>query len=382
MPDKTIAIVGGGPAGALAAEKLAGSGFPVLLLEEKPAWEKPCGGGVTPKALDQYPFLADAVGDCNWVRSCELISPSGRRASFPFPRKIAVFSRRSLNGLLLDRARSAGAEIVRDRAVVITGEGGKWRIRTSGGLDIPAGYVVIAAGARNPFRVRFTHPFSAHETMVATGYYLPGRSEVMQLRFIDGLEGYIWTFPRSDHFSAGIVGKVNDAGRTTAELRRLLDGFLAEEGFALLGAQVFAHVIPAPGVHTLRNTAWCGPGWAMVGDAAGLVDPITGEGIYYALRSGDLLASAIATGRPEAYSSLLAQDMLPELETAAGFAHMFYRGTLLGQPVLERMVQLVGKSIRFRDIMADLFTGAQSYLGLKNRCYRQMLPVLWQWMTS
>jgi len=120
----------------------------------------------------------------------------------------------------------------------------------------------------------------------------------------------------------------------------------------------------------------------MVGDAAGLVDPITGEGIYYALRSGDLLASAIATGRPEAYSSLLAQDMLPELETAAGFAHMFYRGTLLGQPVLERMVQLVGKSIRFRDIMADLFTGAQSYLGLKNRCYRQMLPVLWQWMTS
>jgi geranylgeranyl reductase len=79
-----IAIVGGGPAGALAAALLGSGGRDVLLFEEKLAWEKPCGGGLTHKALQQYPFLADAgesyrVGrnrvEHNSVTQCELISP-------------------------------------------------------------------------------------------------------------------------------------------------------------------------------------------------------------------------------------------------------------------------------------------------------------------
>ena len=105
-----IAIVGGGPAGALAAALLAAGGKNVLLFDEKLAWEKPCGGGLTHKALQQYPFLTDAGSESNLVcQYCELISPSGQRVRFHMQHPVAIFSRERLNGLLLDRARSAPA---------------------------------------------------------------------------------------------------------------------------------------------------------------------------------------------------------------------------------------------------------------------------------
>src|SRR5512142_2146392 len=107
----SIAVVGGGPAGAMAAAQLASAGRRVVLIDEKLAWEKPCGGGLTHKALERYPFLAQAEVERNWVRACELVSPAGRRAWFELDKQIAIFSRRVLNGLLLERARSAGAEI-------------------------------------------------------------------------------------------------------------------------------------------------------------------------------------------------------------------------------------------------------------------------------
>src|SRR5208283_1166329 len=107
----------GGPAGALTAALLAAAGRQVLLYDEKLAWEKPCGGGLTHKALQQYPFLTDARNasdpvehnevDHNDVRECELISPSGQRVQFRLQYPVAIFSRLALNGLLLERARRA-----------------------------------------------------------------------------------------------------------------------------------------------------------------------------------------------------------------------------------------------------------------------------------
>ena len=67
----SIAVIGGGPAGAMAAAQLAAAGRKVVLIDEKLAWEKPCGGGLTHKALERYPFLAEAEVERNWVRGCE-----------------------------------------------------------------------------------------------------------------------------------------------------------------------------------------------------------------------------------------------------------------------------------------------------------------------
>jgi geranylgeranyl reductase family protein len=371
-----IAVVGGGPAGALAAERLARGGRRVLLVEEKLDWEKPCGGGVTHKALLRYPFLAEARVERNWVARCELISPAGRRVQVSLDRNIAVFSRRVLNRLMRERAQEAGAELLNDRVTRIEGRAGQWRMRTRDGREIEAAFLVIATGARNPFRAQFSTPF-APEMMVASGYYIPGSSHLMQIQFLPGLEGYVWVFPRSDHLSAGICGHRNN-GMTSMDLRRRLEGFLAAEGFDLNGARFYSHLLPAPTIATLTQAPVCGEGWAMVGDAAGFVDPITGEGLYYAFRSAELLTDALLAENPAAYRALLAQLLLPELIAAARYTDRFFHGAFFGRPLLERMVQLVSGSKRFRAIVSDLFSGAQPYASLRKRCYRQMLPALWE----
>ena len=143
-----IAIVGGGPAGAFAASLLAERGRKVLLFDEKLAWEKPCGGGLTHRALEQYPFLGEAQAEHNSIQHCELISPSGRRVRFHLRYPLAIFSRLVLNGLLLERARNAGAEIRQERVLRISGSGSDWRLTTSQG-EYGASYLVLAAGAKS-----------------------------------------------------------------------------------------------------------------------------------------------------------------------------------------------------------------------------------------
>jgi geranylgeranyl diphosphate/geranylgeranyl-bacteriochlorophyllide a reductase len=105
----------------MATAELARGGCKVVLFDEKLAWEKPCGGGVTDKALSQYPFLRDAAVERNMVAACDLISPAGRRTTLELDKPIAVFSRRVLNGALLDRAAQSGAELHRERVTAIDG---------------------------------------------------------------------------------------------------------------------------------------------------------------------------------------------------------------------------------------------------------------------
>jgi geranylgeranyl diphosphate/geranylgeranyl-bacteriochlorophyllide a reductase len=367
-----IAIVGGGPAGAFAASLVAARGHKVLLFDEKLAWEKPCGGGLTHRALEQYPFLGDAQAERSSIQHCELISPSGRRVRFRLRYPLAIFSRFVLNGLLLERARKAAADIRQERVIRISGTGSDWRLTTSQG-EHRAAFLVLAAGARCSFRGQFAPPFSPDDLMVTAGYYIPERRSLVQIQFLHGIAGYIWVFPRPDHLSAGIVGRMGVL--STAELRRMLEAWLEQNGFRFEGARFFSHLLPALREQTLKDLQVCGEGWAAIGDAAGLVDSITGEGLYYALRSAELCAQALLAGDPSAYPAALDQEILPELRLAARASRHFYSGQVLGESVVERVVSLTEQSKSIRDLMSDLFAGIQGYRDLRSRLYRN-LPTL------
>jgi len=368
-----ILIVGGGPAGAMAAANLSRAGRNTFLIDEKLAWEKPCGGGITHKALVKWPFLRNAQVEHNWVRDCELIGPSGRRVSLSLEQPIAIFSRSVLNGFLLQRARDAGTEIIRDRVVSIEQRDGCWQVRSSRS-SWRAAYVVIAAGARTAFRKQFSRPFAPEDLMVTAGYYISGRSQLIQIQFLRGLQGYIWIFPRADHFSAGICGKMHAS--STAELRRLLEQSLTENlGLEYQGAKFYSHVLPSLRGTTLSQTPVSGQDWAMIGDAAGLVDPITGEGLYYAMQSADLLSQALLSDQPDSYPRLLSRDVLPELEMAAEMADRFYTGRWMGEAVIERTIQFTANSGSCRALISDMFAGTQGYRDLRRRLYRS-LPVI------
>jgi len=376
-----IAIVGGGPAGALAAALLAAGGSAVRLFDEKLAWEKPCGGGLTHKALQQYPFLAEAGSESNLVEHCVLISPSGQRVHFHMPHPVAIFSRLALNGLMLERARRAGvhalADIHRERVTRIAGTAGDWQLVTPQ-REYRASYLILAAGARNSFRSQFLSPILPSDLMVTAGHFIPGHGSpgnrsLMQIQFLKGITGYIWVFPRTDHVSAGITGKMGET--STAELRRILEQWLEENGFHLDGARFYSHILPSYRAQTFETLEVCGDGWAMIGDSAGLVDPITGEGLYYALRSAELCARALLAGRPDDYQVLLQDEVLAELKLSARVSERFYGGQVFGASVLEQMVSLTAKSASFRELMSDLFAGIQGYRDLRSRLYR-ILPAV------
>jgi len=161
-------------------------------------------------------------------------------------------------------------------------------------------------------------------------------------------------------------------GATTAKLRRVLEDLLPQFGLSLGGSQFYAHIIPALTPKALR-APFAGDGWALIGDAAGFVDPITGEGIYYSLRSAELLSKALLQNSPEKYSELVREEFLPELERAARITDRFYSGEWMAGSVIERMIQLTARSPRFREIMRDLFAGTQEYSNLRDRL-RGSLP--------
>lgn len=120
----------------------------------------------------------------------------------------------------------------------------------------------------------------------------------------------------------------------------------------------------------------------MIGDSAGLVDPITGEGLYYALRSAELCTQALLEGHPESYRSLLAEEVLPELRLAARVSRRFYSGQIFGDSVLEKIVALTAQSATFRELMSDLFAGIQGYRGLRARMYRILPAVMAEGLTA
>ena len=370
MSVKTIAIIGGGPAGAFVAAGLSRAGRDVLLFDDKLAWEKPCGGGLTPKAIERWPFLREAIVERNWISDCELIAPSGRKVRFSLGDQIAIFSRLILNGLILDHAQEAGARVLRERIVSIEGGPGKWILKSKS-AQYEADFVVLAAGARNPFRSQFSQPLGPENFVLAMGYYIPGTGRTVRIKFVPGLHGYIWVFPRADHFSVGICGRMQ--GRNSADLRAILEQYIPEFGLSLDGAQFYAHLIPSLTKNALRKAAIAGDGWAMIGDAAGFVDAITGEGLYYALWSAELFTQVMLKEEPQTYACLAALEIVPELEMAAGIAELFYSGEWLGAPVIERMIGLTARSPHFRDLMRDLFSGTQEYANLRLRV-RKSLP--------
>jgi flavin-dependent dehydrogenase len=364
---REIAIVGGGPAGAMCGERLARSGYSVTLYDEHLAWEKPCGGGLTHKAIEAYPFLLNGPHPKKLIRAVELISSKGHRAHLALDQPIVIYSRAVLNGLLLQRAEAAGCRIVRSRVTQLNIENERAEL-TVGEARIAADFVVVAAGARNSL-FPGTRPLSRNDLEMTLGYFVPAQAEWIRVKFLHHFEGYLWSFPRCDHLSVGICGSM--AKHTSQELRRHLHAFMESENISREGARFYSHVLPSPQLQTLSSRRVVGRNWALVGDAAAWVDPITGEGLYYALRSGELLAESLIARKPADYPARIRKAFSTDLEFATRIARRFYRGRFLGGAVATRMIQFIERSPTFRALMADVFAGSQNYCSLKRRLWAQ-----------
>ena len=369
---KRVAILGGGPAGAFAAEQLASAGLSVQLFDEKLAWEKPCGGGLTYKAYSQYPFLLENSVPKRIVSETVLAAPRAGEVTLKLDEPLLIYSRFDLNRLLLERAERAGAQIEKTRITELSRSGSGWNLHTKAGTA-RADFCVVATGARNPLRDVGTQ-LKPEDAMSALGYYIPGEQTRIDIQFLPRLEGYIWVFPRCGHLSVGICGKGEPAG----SLRKRLEQYLVERGISWKGAAFYSHLLPSLETASWKSNRVAGEGWMAVGDAAGLVDPITGEGLYYAIRSADLASQVLLSDAAEpaectaSYRRLLRRDFTADLEFGSRLAKRVFLGRYLFGSVPSRMVQFTRRSPRFSAVMQDLFSGKQPYLGLKRRLLQNL----------
>ncbi|HYY58175.1 MAG TPA: NAD(P)/FAD-dependent oxidoreductase [Pyrinomonadaceae bacterium] len=396
-----VLIVGAGPAGSFAAEHLSRAGVRVALFDGRPAGEpKACGGGVTSKALKAWPHLLQAVG--RMIDELEMYSPSGKRLHLKLAEPFAIYSRLAFDSYLRERARRAGAFVFAEkvslepRAV----EGGEdWTVRGKGGAKWSAPMLVAADGANSPIAKKLAGPLPAAEMEVAFGYRTPlpkGGEAPAVVAFLPGWAGYAWAFPRMDHISFGIATAQDafdhaaldsllwdfmvdyycrraDAGgriRSVGKGEKARDELIREELSAL--AERYAARIPGLAVETWDRRRAAGEGWALLGDAAGFADPVTGEGIYYALRSAELFAEAYMEGRPLDYERRWRGDFGRELRRAAEMRSRFY-GSFWGAPFTERMIEFARTHRGIRRVLGQLVAGDQGYVDLKRKLARRAL---------
>jgi flavin-dependent dehydrogenase len=373
---RTIAIVGGGPAGAMTAERLLkvqlashsrGGPARVVIFEEKLGWEKPCGGGLSHKALKDYPFLLQATELVNPVWKMEVRAPGGVTACMNLRKPLAIYSRRELNRLLLERSENAGAEVVNDHISSASRLGDKWSLRGRA-KSYEADYLIVAAGARSGLRNQLAGALKAQDFMLTFGYFVPGHEDSLRVEFFKNFEGYAWSFPRLNHLSVGICGKVGHA--KMPDLQQRLAEFMARHGYSTESAPVFSHLLPSLEVKSWTGIRLEGKGWALVGDAAGLTDPVTGEGLYFALRSGELLADSMLAGR--SYARSVWKEFGSKLMLGARICPKFYCGDFLGASVTTRMVQFCSRSKTFLNLFQDVVEGTQEYHGLLGRLCRNL----------
>jgi geranylgeranyl diphosphate/geranylgeranyl-bacteriochlorophyllide a reductase len=360
-----IAVVGGGPSGAMCGEQLARAGHTVDVFDEHLAWEKPCGGGLTHKAIQCFPFLLDNPYPKKLVHSVELISSNDQRATLDMSHPIVIYSRTVLNGMLLNRAAEAGCTVRRSHVISVDTASSKPRYCVEGEWK-SADFLVLAAGARNQLLPE-TRALERDELEMTQGYFVPQTADAITVKFLPHFEGYIWSFPRCDHLSVGICGSMSS--HTSAELRTHLHEFVEKQNISTEGGRFYSHVLPSPKGRTLSERTVMGKNWALIGDAAAWVDPLTGEGLFYAMKSGELLGKSLAEGCPEKYPAWVKAAFSAELEFAARIVRRFYRGSFLGTAVTTRMVQFMRRSPVFRQLMGDLFSGTQDYSSLKRRLW-------------
>lgn len=360
-----VLVVGAGPAGAAAAYWLTGHGHSVTVIERRSGpRDKTCAGALTPRAVAQLTDMGLDEAMTPFHRTSGVrISGGGRTRSAPwplhprFPAHGLVVRRNEFDQLLIEHAVAAGAtlaegvEAVRPlmsrgfvRGAVVRGPSGELR-------DLPARYVVVADGANSRFG-RSLGTFRAREWPYASairGYWSTPRHDetwiesAVDLRDRNGqmLPGFAFVLPVGDGTASIGVGVLSTARdftsvNTTHVLESFVDSIAAS--WSLDPQRPIGK--PASGRIPMGSSVEpkAGPTYLVVGDAAGVVNPLSGDGIDYALETGrigaEVLHSALLTNDPSAlqhYPRRLDDLFGQYFKVGRLFARMIGRPTVMRQ---------------------------------------------------
>ena len=324
-------VIGTGPAGSTAAFELARRGYRVLALEKKrhPRY-KVCGGGLSVRLDNQLGRHYHTVIEKTVTRmvvTCNGETPF--EVSFGAP--LAYLTMRSrFDTYLIRQAQEAGCDLREnepavefkafENSVVVCTPRGEYVGRTVIGADGAPSRVAKTLFPKNaiPLGVALES-----ESVTATDQPWPDDSLLIDVGIVQG--GYAWIFPKSDHLSSGLATFYRDR----QDLRHLYSQWvLGQPAFSSMEQQqIVGHLIPR---FSPKTASLAGHRALLVGDAAGMVDPFLGEGIYYGVWSGRLAAVAVTGFLKEKtplarYEEAIRNEIYPELRAASRIARIVYR---------------------------------------------------------
>jgi len=361
-----VIIVGAGPAGAMLAYELAKNGVDVLVLEKEtlPRY-KCCAGGVTSKAAKLLGFdFSDAVENVVYEVNVgfDLSNSYLRRHNEPL---MYMVMRDAFDYLLAKRAQQAGAVLIDGQEATEIQVSGDWVQVYSGDKVFRSRLVVGADGAysiaaREMDMRRSLEYIMGIESEVAVSEAKLAKWKsraLLDLGCVPG--GYAWVFPKRNHLSVGVGCIVSKA----KQLRGCYDRFLKSLGFdGYTVVRSSSHLIPtcSKGRFVWQDKA------LLVGDAAGLADPLTGEGIHGAILSAELAASVIkeslSCGKVnlEDYQKAVDEKILSELRIARVLSRIFVHFPHLSFTILKQ-------SERVWKASCGLMSGELTYAELKRK---------------
>jgi len=325
------AVIGSGPAGSTAAAELVRRGLSVILLEKArlPRY-KTCGGGILRRAFQMLPASVSTVVETSF--NTVQLHFHGEDLHFSVTRDeplVRMTMRADLDQLLATEAKNCGARlldgcpvsqvITRPDLVELTTAQGKFQARFVIAAD---GVQSLTAQACGWAPLPCLAPAIEWELHLSSAEFARfSQTARFDFGFIEA--GYAWVFPKRDHLSVGIL----TTGRSNVNLADRLEDYLRFLGIpGWERVEKHGYVIPLEP----RREPLARGRVLLVGDAAGLVDPITAEGISYALWSGRLAAEAIAEGPPEParvtrrYQDLLEAQILGDLRAGRWLAKLVY----------------------------------------------------------
>ncbi len=369
MTKYDVVVVGAGPSGSTTAFHLAKAGARVLLIDRaKFPREKPCGGGVTVRAFREAPVDLTPVVEQR-IRRVRFSFRLGDFFDQEYPETLVYMTQRHrLDAFLVEQAVAAGA-VFEDghqvRAIELDVDGAT--VRANG--DIFEARVLVGSDgangvvARNAGLAPVTEPPVAFEAKYPYDEAPPEWRDLLALELGSMAGGYGWSFPKSDHFNVG-CGGWRDQG---PQLRRHLSALRSRYGLdAVESSESRGHSLP-----TRDGEAPIVRGRALlVGDAAGLVDPMSGEGIYAAFVSGRLAASSVMSllqGKsPDLwpYEAAVERELMPDIRAGTLLRDAYHFTPRPCYAVMRRSKAL-------RRALGELITGDKTYEGL----LRQLGPL-------
>jgi len=295
-----VLVVGGGPAGATAATVLSRSGVEVILLEKNLSFAKPCGGGVPSVAFEKFDIPRALIK--REVDSVRLVSPGGDAVDIALaPKKLLIVNRGGFDTFLRETAGLSGAEIMEGSFVSAQKMKNYYicRITRDGEeLECEAEYVVAADGVNS--RVRLSQGLKPNKTLCTISQRINGLSSDKCEFWFSSVHApgfYSWVFPASEGVSIG-TGCID-----AKSIKQLFEVFKRR-----IGIPDDQHN-DGSGSRIYRIPKWEGDLYnkgniVFAGDSAGQVMPLSYEGIYYAMRSGECAAEAIIQGKAGLYRKI------------------------------------------------------------------------------